>query len=464
MNKSGMKIPNKIQGDQLVEILARISDAFVALDNNWCYTYMNHQAGKILNRDPEQMIGKNMWAEFPESLGQPFHRACEKAMAEQRFIYMEDYYPLQDTWFENHIYPSLNGLTIYFKCITERKKEEAEKKENEEKYHSLFNQAGDGILIFSFDGTIHEFNNRAQIISGYTKEEFAKISLYDILVGEIFMVPEDQAVLQAGESITIYRQFKRKDGSLLEMEVTLKRLTDGKILGIGRDITERKKAEEQIKKHNKQLHNLAAHLQNIREEERSRIGREIHDELGQNLTVLKMIVSRLQSEKANEKEVGKTIIEVLDQIENNLDIIRKISHELRPVILEDLGLIDALEWHAEEFEKRTKIRTSFLTNKTELDLTADQSIGLFRIFQESLTNVARHSKASRVTGKLEVKNNKLVLTISDDGVGFDKMMMDSTRSLGILGMKERTFLMNGEYEIDSAPGKGTEVKVTVPLS
>ena len=190
----------------------------------------------------------------------------------------------------------------------------------------------------------------------------------------------------------------------------------------------------------------------------------MHDELGQYLTVLKMSVARLELNKANDYERPSGIDEILKQIDNCLNIVRKISYELRPAILDDLGIIEALDWYAMEFEKRTGIKTEFKARSVELKLPEVQAIGLFRIFQESLTNVARHSNSKTVSSSLHVKKKSVELTIKDKGKGFEKSALASSKKLGLLGMKERTLLMNGNCEILSTLGKGTVVKITIPIS
>ncbi|MCX6287965.1 MAG: PAS domain S-box protein [Bacteroidetes bacterium] len=166
------KIDNTIQqpSTKLINILETMTDAFVSLDTNWCYTYMNRRAGEIFGRDPKTMIGKHIWTEFPEGVGQPFHLNYEKAMREQLPIQMEEYYPPYDKWFENRIHPSQDGLAIFFQDITVRKKAELALKENEEKYRALVESANDSILIVQ-NGILVFANHIPFEISGYSREE-----------------------------------------------------------------------------------------------------------------------------------------------------------------------------------------------------------------------------------------------------------------------------------------------------
>lgn len=230
------------------------------------------------------------------------------------------------------------------------------------------------------------------------------------------------------------------------------------------DLTERKKASEEIKNAYQEIRRLTDYLQNIREKERSNIAREIHDELGQQLTVLKMDISWLSKRIGPEdKEINQKIAKLIWLLDETLNSVRRISSSLRPGILDDLGLIAAMEWYLSEFEKHSGVETVFNHDEDEIILPDTFNTGLFRIFQESLTNVARHANAKRVKVTLKMKEDHLVLNITDDGNGFNKQI-ENKHTLGILGMKERTFMMGGTYHIKSSPGKGTSVMVTIPES
>lgn len=222
----------------------------------------------------------------------------------------------------------------------------------------------------------------------------------------------------------------------------------------------------QTEQMNEQLRNLSAHLQNIREEERIHIAREMHDELGQLLTGFKMDVSWL-NKKLMEEDTDPLVREKLQEMTNILDeavkFVRNLAAELRPSILDDLGLIPALEWHSEEFQKRFNITVQFNSQADELNVSSVIATGLFRMYQESLTNVARHADAKKVISTLEVSEDEICLSITDDGKGFDMHTASERRTLGLLGMKERAAMIGGNLEIKSEPGKGTIVSISVPV-
>jgi PAS domain S-box-containing protein len=236
------------------------------------------------------------------------------------------------------------------------------------------------------------------------------------------------------------------------------------LLVLGSDISERKKAEEQLNESYLQIRSLTEHLQNIREEEQTRIAREIHDVLGQQLTVMKINVNLLNGKVANSNEQVKVKLQELSGlIDETIQTVRKISSELRPKLLDDLGLVAAMDWHLKEFEKQSGIRTYFNEPEEEWELSEKTKTGLFRIFQEALTNVARHAQATQVQVALTKNNGQLRLSITDNGKGFSLQEAAQKKTLGMLGMKERTAIIGGDYQIHSEPGKGTSVIILLPI-
>ncbi len=236
------------------------------------------------------------------------------------------------------------------------------------------------------------------------------------------------------------------------------------LLGVTRDITQHKKAEEEIKETTIQLRQLTTHLQTIREEERKRIAREIHDELGQQLTAIKMDVAwvnkKIPEEKIAEKEKLNNVINLLDGSNRS---IRKILSELRPAILDDHGLLEAIEWLGKQFTAHTDIPVKFTTTETELKLPEPIATCIFRVYQEALTNITRYAQAGKVFTSLSIADDTITVSIEDDGKGFDTTVQ-TKKSFGILGMKERLLSLNGKFELASSPGKGTVVNISIPYS
>jgi signal transduction histidine kinase len=229
---------------------------------------------------------------------------------------------------------------------------------------------------------------------------------------------------------------------------------------------ERKRAEEKMQQMNEELRSLSAHLLNIREEERARIAREIHDELGQQITGLKMDVSWL-SKKLSGKDIMPIVKDKLSDMSALLDdtvhTVRKIASELRPSLLDDIGLVAALDWQSNEFKKRFDIPVHFTSEREELKIDPAIATGLFRMYQETLTNVARHAHATKVESSLGIDNENIILTIADNGKGFDASNIKNRKTLGLLGMKERAIIIGGILDIKSDPKKGTTVIISVPI-
>ncbi len=215
------------------------------------------------------------------------------------------------------------------------------------------------------------------------------------------------------------------------------------------------KTEIELKESQIQLRELTGKLQNIREEERKNIAREVHDELGQMLTCLKMDSIRISKKiDPNFVDVKSNMNSMIEMIDRTIGTVRKISSELRPGILDDLGLVPAIEWQTGEFEKRTGINCRLDINSTVNEIDPEKTIHIFRIFQETLTNISRHAKAHNVDINFECDSSELKMLIRDDGIGLPSNG-NKRKSLGILGMKERAILIGANLKIESSPGKGT---------
>ena len=227
--------------------------------------------------------------------------------------------------------------------------------------------------------------------------------------------------------------------------------------------TERLAAEGELGRSREELRDLSRHVQAAQEEERIRIAREIHDELGQSLTALKMDVSLLRKAAAAEDASSERWDGVLSLVDSTIRSVQRISTELRPGVLDDLGLTAAIEWQTQQFQRRTGIRCTLTVTPPEV--LADQltSTALFRIVQETLTNVARHAEAQRVSIQLSRSDHTLVLRISDDGKGISEHSLTRSESLGLIGMRERAHLLRGTLEIRGIPNSGTTVEVKLPI-
>ncbi len=240
------------------------------------------------------------------------------------------------------------------------------------------------------------------------------------------------------------------------------------LTGIARDVTDQLRIEAALHESREQLRQLSGHLQATREAERARISREIHDELGGALTGLKMDVARLAThiDTLTPEGVRAQTRDILALLDDAVKTVRRIATDLRPALLDDFGLAAAMEWQMQEFQKRSGLACTFSTNADtdSLPLPPEAVTALFRVFQETLTNVARHAQATTVTARLELTAEYLELDVQDNGRGISPEALTGRRSLGLLGMRERVTLLAGELRLDGAPGQGTRVLVRVPLA
>ncbi len=262
---------------------------------------------------------------------------------------------------------------------------------------------------------------------------------------------------------------RRLDGTPMRIEGDYMVLYDdhGRIaghFGIQRDVTERHRQRETLQASREQLRALASRLQKVREEERTEMAREIHDELGQALTGLKLDIAWMKNRLPRDHETIAQCVSIIERIDQTINVVRRIATTLRPSVLDQIGLAAALEWQGQEFRQRTGIDVVVEQACNGVPVPADLSSSAFRIVQESLTNVARHAKATHVTIRLAQTSTLLTLEVIDNGVGCITGCFDGTKSLGLVGMRERALACGGELTITGKPGRGTTVLMRVPYN
>ncbi len=231
------------------------------------------------------------------------------------------------------------------------------------------------------------------------------------------------------------------------------------------DITDRKEAEEQLRASQEQLRALSRYLESVREEERTKLALEIHDELGQLLTGLKIDMSWMAKRLAEgEKSLIDKIKTMNELIDRSVETVKRMSSELRPRVLDHLGLAAAIEWQAEELEKHGDVRFGFKSNPAEIVLDRDRSTAIFRICQEALTNIIRHANATKVKITLKEERGTITLIVRDNGKGIEEEHISDPKAFGLIGMRERARSWGGEVKINGTPGKGTVVVVNIPIT
>ena len=342
-----------------------------------------------------------------------------------------------------------------------------------------------GFASFKLDAErrIASWNTGTERLTGYKEEE---------MIGSEFLslIPDDdaKAKLDTFFKKSISKSLTGGDENRFELDVWLTGKSDRKIWAeitltsvvdesgelsgyevVLHDMSDRKMAEDMLLENEKQLRALATHLQAAREEERTRIAREMHDEFGQMLTAVRMdlsILERMISKNVKEPLNRMSLIEKLSSIsellEKTIRATRRIITELRPAVLDELGLLTAIQWQALEFENRTGIRCRIARLQHDLVLDQNASTNIFRILQEALTNAAKHASPANVIINFHVVGENLMLEISDDGKGMEQERQKDPTSTGLTGIRERVMALNGRFEVSSRRGEGTTLRVSIP--
>ena len=355
--------------------------------------------------------------------------------------------------------------------ITQRKNIEQAIKESEQYTSSILSAIPDLIFVLDNNKTIIDFKSGDKKNLIIPAEEFLNKPIDELLPQNILpLVKKSIAAVFENKKPNLIEYKLKLNKDLNFFECNMVPFGETKVIAMIRNITQRKQIEESLIKSEVQLKSYAAHLQNIREEERILLAREIHDELGQILVAIKIDLGLL-SLKANQHFEKNTSVDFTTQLEHLADLVdktikttRRIMTDLRPEILDVLGIKDALKQHLAKFAERNEIKCTFEDKTTTFELDAQQSLTLFRILQESLTNIIKHANTSEVNVKLIQNNDKLHLSITDNGIGFNSQNSTKQESYGLIGMKERAFLIDGNLTITSKKNVGTTIKIEIPYN
>jgi two-component system, NarL family, sensor histidine kinase UhpB len=335
----------------------------------------------------------------------------------------------------------------------------------------IFETAADGMRVVDRDFTVLCANETFTSLVGMPGEAVVGRKCFDVFRGDLCDTPGCplKRILGGEERIEYDAEKTRPNGQRIPCIVTATpfRGPDGEVIGIVedfKDISERVQAESELMASRERLQELTSHLQVVREEERRRIAREVHDELGQALTALNMDIHWLKKRlPADTPALAAKADAMAGLIMATVRSVRRICSELRPGILDDFGLAAAIEWQLGELSARTGIRWELSADPPDLAVPEDLSIALFRIFQEALTNCARHARASAVQVELHEDGDELVLRVCDDGIGIGTRPASPKKTFGLLGIRERVRDFDGRMEIGAAPGGGTCLRVSVPI-
>jgi PAS domain S-box-containing protein len=467
-------------------ILDFLPDAVIVTDIGGRITSVNQRAESMFGYVAASLIGSSVALLVPDDVRMNHHTHIEKYASSPAVRQMGKGFPLRGRRSDGSCFPAEISLSphthdgaTHIICIvrdvSDRQFLEDEIREGEERYHTLLDQSPEPIVVHSMGTVVYANNamvrllllNSADDMIGHQLMEFVPPDHIDEARRHIEEGP------QSGETRNTWIvKTRRRDGRILYLDaiaawVVYRGQPAAQV--ILRDLSELMEREEELRASREELRNLSSYLQSAREAERTSIARELHDELGSALTALKMDVQSLDElippdgHASVRHEFEERIATMSSLIDSTVQTMRRIVTELRPALLDSLGLIAAIEWHAEEFEQRTGVSCRLGPHPDEVTIDRDRATAVFRIFQETLTNVARHAAASRVDVDLRIEDTSLLLAVADNGRGFSADSASNSTSFGILGMRERALIFQGELTISGEPGIGTIVTLRIPL-
>ncbi len=471
-------------------LVENVSDVIWVLDpERNCFNYVSptvqrlrgYSAGEVLQLDVKQSLTPASWAHLQKVIP---GRLADFLQGKEHIYTDELVQPHRNgtmVWTEtSSLFQFAEGgrIVIYgvSRDISERKRMEESLRESQERYQLLVETANEGIWAIDHEMRTIYVNQAMADMLGFEMREIYGQKTGAFLFAEDLAPAQERLHLHGLGLDEVYeRRFKRRNGSTLWTLVSAKALKDKNGLFKGSfamftDITGRKLAEDEVRASREQLRALAARVQAAREEERTNIAREIHDVLAQELTRLKIDltwVKRRLGKLGMPEATGlldSRLGEMLQIADTAIGCVQRIATELRPVVLDSLGLAAAIEWHVRDFEKRTGIHCAVSVPAVELPLAREGATAAYRILQEAMTNILRHAQARAVEVILRHEAGEAVLVVRDDGQGIHAAALADPHSIGLAGMRERALILGGHFELRSQPGAGTTMEARIPLA
>ena len=461
----------------LLRLFIKHTPAAIAMfDTDMRYIQVSDRFLTDYDLEGQDLVGRSHYEVFP-NLPERWREAHRRILAGAVERCEEEEYITSDGstgWLQWESLPwrkvdgEIGGLILFTQVITARKRAEEALRASEERFAIIFHLSPFRMGILRIrDAVVLEVNDSWTKGTGFSRTEVINESIFKFsssmgpgLAEKIRRVLKNPTPL-----LNLEVRFTSKDGreGIANTSAVMCDF-DGEAcyLWVANDITEPKQAEEALRA-------LSARLHSAREEEGARIAREIHDELGGILTGIKWDLEKIDntlnshSDRSHLLEIHNRISGMMGLIETTISTVRRIASELRPGVLDDLGLVPAIEWQIEQFQVRSGLKCHWTNNASDIELSRERATAVFRILQEILTNVLRHARASNLYVKLGRSDNCFELEVKDDGVGITESQRNNNGSLGLLGMKERALLVGGEVRITGEEGKGTTVLVRVPI-
>ncbi len=366
-------------------------------------------------------------------------------------------------------------LTVILRDVTERMRAQSQLAASEARMRGILDSAMDAIITVNEDQHVVLFNKAAEAMFGTSRKEALGAPLATF-IPDRFRATHAAHVRSFGEGDSSSRRMadarivtgKRSNGEEFPIDAAISHLRDGDNVYytvILRDVSAREKAFADIRRSKQELQELGAAAEATREQEKSRIARELHDELGQALTMMRMDVAWCKANLATAHASAPAKLERMETLlKTTVAATRRISSDLRPLMLDDLGLVPALEWLAQNMSQRAGVACAFSIDNPAISLPPAHSTAVFRIVQEALTNIAKHAHATEAGIAVRRDGDAIEIAITDNGVGFAPDDPRKPESFGLMGMRERTSLLRGSAAIESAPGAGTKIVVRLPLA
>ena len=456
----------KRQNQQMIEILERIRDGFFALDQHHRITYWNKKAEEVLGKPRKQVLSQNIWDCYPDLVGTIFYTEFEKAINTGRAATFEAWEPSGRYCFEVKLAPSVTGISVFFRDITPKKKAEEELR----LLSLIAKETDNSVILTDLEGRITWVNEAFTATTGYTFEE-----VVGQLPEPLLDCPQQdrQAKQYLDEKVRNQEPFqleienRKKDGSTFWWEVHYQPLynSDGTIeqfLSMNTDITERKRLQQRLGREQEQFRKrLTAAAVEASEAERTHVGRELHDNVNQVLTTVKLYLEHMASSESNNRDLMEKSAQLL---QTTITDIRDLSKRLAAPSLGDISIKETLRELVDSIALTKSIKFTLDTCSFKWhQMPQELHLAIYRIAQEQLTNIIKHSNANNVHIALVQKDDFIILEIRDDGVG---VQLKNTKAggIGIANMMSRAEMFNGKIEIDSEPEKGYTLRAVFPMS